>query len=357
MQFPEHKLIPRPAFWARAAEEKKNHPSYPLEMLIFVAVFYLASVIQGVIYSIPEALWLYHNKMGEIQAMAESYLATGQMDLDAVMALTNSLPGWMVAVMLLSFAALILVAIGYCRLVEKRSLHSMGLVKKGWLWEYLAGLGLGFLLFSAVYWLGAALGGWKLETAQLSGAGFGLLALLFAGYLVQGAAEELMVRGYLAGTLASSTPAPFAMLLSSVIFGLLHTGNNGFNSVAFLNIVLVGIFFCLYMIKRGSIWGACAMHSMWNYAQGCIYGLSVSGMQKTDTLYTSAITGYNDLLTGGEFGPEASLCTTVVLLVAIGVVLALKGKDTVPDLKFRRPGVSGGEDDADGDAGDGPKDL
>ena len=92
MQFPEHKLIPRPAFWARAAKEKKNHPSYPLEMLIFVAVFYLASVIQGVIYSIPEALWLYHNKMGEIQAMAESYLATGQMDLDAVMALTNSLP-------------------------------------------------------------------------------------------------------------------------------------------------------------------------------------------------------------------------------------------------------------------------
>ncbi|NLY44516.1 MAG: CPBP family intramembrane metalloprotease, partial [Tissierella sp.] len=87
--------------------------------------------------------------------------------------------------------------------------------------------------------------------------------------------------------------------------------------------VLVGFLFGLYVIDTNDVWGACGLHAAWNFAQGNIYGFSVSGgSSSTDTLMSFVSKG-EDILTGGMFGPEASIFATIVLFIGI-VVLILK---------------------------------
>ena len=127
------------------------------------------------------------------------------------------------------------------------------------------------------------------------------------------------------------------MLVSSLIFSGLHVSNGGFNLLGGLNIFLVGLVLCIYMMKRGSIWGACAIHSMWNFAQGCIFRFPVSGINVGCSVIDVKAEAHRSAITGGEFGPEASICATVVLLAALGIVLALKARDPAPEPKPEAP--------------------
>ena len=65
------------------------------------------------------------------------------------------------------------------------------------------------------------------------------------------------------------------------------------------------------------------MHAAWNFAQGNIYGFNVSGVSSSTGTLMSFTSKGTDILTGGAFGPEASIFATVVLLIGI-IVLVLK---------------------------------
>jgi len=86
---------------------------------------------------------------------------------------------------------------------------------------------------------------------------------------------------------------------------------------------LFGLFASVYALKFNSIWGVCAIHSAWNFVQGNIFGLQVSGMDKMVTIWRFEAIG-NDYITGGDFGPEGGLSVSIVLLIALIVLINLK---------------------------------
>ena len=87
--------------------------------------------------------------------------------------------------------------------------------------------------------------------------------------------------------------------------------NSGVNLLAVFNLILFAVCMCLYVLKTKNLWGACGFHAVWNYAQGNIFGLSVSGHSELPSIFTAEIAGPK-LLTGGSFGPEASVIVTVI---------------------------------------------
>ena len=321
------KLMPRPVFWEDARLQKENKPGLFLELLIFALVFFIANIAQTVLLLPGIMVWLFSVPLDQLVSFE-----TFSVNVDAVYELVENMPSWLMVAMLFSFAGISAISILYCLVIEKRKPATMGLSPRRAVPEYLLGLAIGLVMFSAVFGLSVAFGGYRFTGLVLDRSGVVLLILAFFGFAIQGAAEELLVRGYLATTLGTRAPVWLAVFESSLIFGLLHVSNVGMNFLAFLNVTLCGVFFSCYMIKRNNIWGACAIHAMWNFVQGSVFGLHVSGLNNLPTVFGSEMIGYNKLLTGGDFGPEASLCTTLVLLAALAAVLAIKPRAIAPPL-------------------------
>ncbi|MBS5985003.1 type II CAAX endopeptidase family protein [Clostridium sp.] len=152
------------------------------------------------------------------------------------------------------------------------------------------------------------------------------LVLYLILFILVGFAEELLSRGYIIGAMeASNNNKWFAIMVSAVIFSLMHYGNNGFSLIPFLNIFLVGILFGVMYVKTKSIWLSTGFHITWNFFQGCIYGMPVSGIT-TPKLYEMTFVG-NPILNGGTFGPEGGLIVTmVIILMLVSLVFLIKNK-------------------------------
>lgn len=212
-----------------------------------------------------------------------------------------------------------LISIIYCRFIEARYLSSMGMRKEKAGVHYLQGLAVGIVLMTAIVLLSVAFG---INSISLcSNINFGLIALYFVGFLIQGMSEEFIFRGYLMNTLGSRHHAIIAVGVSAVSFSLAHLTNPGFNFLVFINLSLFGAFASLYMIDFDDIWGVCAIHSIWNFTQGSFYGISVSGTGNTESVFRTTAISSSKLLTGGDFGIEGSIITTVVLILGIMPIL------------------------------------
>ncbi len=205
----------------------------------------------------------------------------------------------------------ILGAILYIKVLEGRSMASMGFVGSGWWRHYLRGFGLGLAMCSVALLLALAMGGLGISEATKPNMTLWLLTLV--GFMVQGMSEEVMLRGYLMVTLTHRMPVWLSVVITSLLFALLHGGNAGLTPLSFVNLVLFGIFAALFMLRYDNIWGIGALHSAWNFCQGNIFGVAVSGSSAGDTLFSfSVLDGAPRWISGGEFGLEGSIVTTVV---------------------------------------------
>lgn len=147
-------------------------------------------------------------------------------------------------------------------------------------------------------------------------AGVGVVLLALIGFAVQASTEEIFTRGYLLQVVFRKWGLVAAVLVQAVVFGVLHGANMHISWVALVNIALVGLMLGLWALAEGGLWGVCAFHAVWNWLQGNVYGVPVSGMDLQATLLrTPPEPGSADLLTGGGFGVEGSLVTTAVLVV------------------------------------------
>ena len=112
-----------------------------------------------------------------------------------------------------------------------------------------------------------------------------------------------------------------AIIANSLIFSIMHIGNAGFGALPFINIFLMGTIFSLLFYISGDIFLPAAAHSFWNFSQGNIYGINVSGIsQSTSTLIKTDLTG-NPLITGGAFGVEGGLVTFIVEFIIVMILL------------------------------------
>jgi uncharacterized protein len=107
-----------------------------------------------------------------------------------------------------------------------------------------------------------------------------------------------------------------AVLLSSMVFGLLHFGNPNASWVSTLNITIAGMVFAYPYIVTKSIAIPVGMHLSWNYFQGAVFGLPVSGNQFDQMLMVVDVTG-PEVFTGGSFGPEAGAAGLLGLMILL----------------------------------------
>ncbi|RMD72733.1 MAG: CPBP family intramembrane metalloprotease, partial [Chloroflexi bacterium] len=138
--------------------------------------------------------------------------------------------------------------------------------------------------------------------------------------LVQGAAEEILTRGWMLPTLAVRYRPWVGVLISSLFFAVMHGLNPNLSFLALLNLFLYGLFAALYALREESLWGICAFHSIWNWAQGNLFGLAVSGQPVSGGMLFNLMETGPDWLTGGAFGPEGGLVTTIVLVISMAII-------------------------------------
>ena len=224
---------------------------------------------------------------------------------------------------LFSFVFILLLFIFWVKFIEKNPLSTLGFIKKNWL-KY---LGLGILLsflqmgvIALVYQLGG-IGSFELNELSLEPILF--ILGLFPFWLLQGGTEEVATRGWLLTRIAARTNLPLAIAISSSLFGILHLGNAGVTFISLLNIVLDGVLAGLLLIYTDSIWLVVAQHGTWNYVQGNLLGFQVSGTGADASIFSFTMGSGPDWLTGGEFGAEGSIITTLVLLVSVVMVYRL----------------------------------
>ncbi|MCI6202537.1 MAG: CPBP family intramembrane metalloprotease [Lachnospiraceae bacterium] len=297
-----------------------------LELLVFVAVFLVASIAQG-FATVPMQLVMLFSDKAYMAAVASGDVAKlTEASMEVTQRLMES-DGYMIG-MLLSDIVMMLIVFLFCRFIQKRKLRTLGFIKKGMLKEYGLGMLLGFAFFSVCVLLGVLFGGLKIEgiSPEFS---IGIFVAYLLGYMVQGMTEEVLCRGYFLGSYARRYPVYAAVLANSLLFASLHLLNSGISVLAFINITLFGIFASIYFIRRGSIWGIGAFHSIWNLVQGNFYGIKVSGTPVGNTLFTTQAIAGKSLWNGGDFGMEGSLICTIVLTCGIIFLYTRKNKDTV----------------------------
>jgi membrane protease YdiL (CAAX protease family) len=199
----------------------------------------------------------------------------------------------------------------YVRLVERRDPTELALT--GALKELGGGVLVGALLFTATISVLALLGSYRASgTNPWSVLIPPLTTALTAGFL-----EEILFRGILFRIVEESLGTWSALLISALLFGLLHLGNpNATLAGAVAIIIEAGILLAAaYMLTR-RLWMAIGIHFAWNFVQGGIFGVAVSG-NPTPGLLQGALTG-PAWLSGGAFGAEASV-VAVVLCLGVGL--------------------------------------
>lgn len=206
----------------------------------------------------------------------------------------------------------------FCRQIEGRRFRTMGFKKEGAVKQYLIGMLSGFTIFSCIVLVSFLMGG--LEWNGYQGGAIGAILIMLFGFLLQGMSEEVIFRGYCMTTILRHHHLYWAIAFNAFFFGIMHAFNNGFTLFALFNLMLYGVMSSLYVLRTDNLWGVCALHGVWNFVQGNFYGLPVSGVDSGDKVFAMSLKGA-DILNGGAFGLEASLATTIVLLIAIAILL------------------------------------
>jgi membrane protease YdiL (CAAX protease family) len=183
------------------------------------------------------------------------------------------------------------------------------------------GIAAGLLLFSTVVGVLWLLGSYHVVGTNPHAKW--LPALLTAG-LGAGITEEIICRGVLYRIVEEGLGSGWALLISALLFGAAHLANPNATPWAALAIAIeAGLLFGLLYHLTRSLALCMGLHAAWNFAQGTIYGIPVSGLD-ADGWLVSQRTG-PDWLSGGAFGAEASvvalalcsLCSLGLLVVAV----------------------------------------
>lgn len=133
--------------------------------------------------------------------------------------------------------------------------------------------------------------------------------------------EELISRGYMLFCLNKAYSAKVAIIITSVIFTLMHGLNlnmgGWFGISAFVNLFVAGWLMADLTIRTKGLGLAIGFHWAWDFFQGPILGFGVSGSSIGKSLLIPTIPSGHPLLTGGAFGLEAAIPTTICLILAV----------------------------------------
>ncbi|GAA0657928.1 hypothetical protein FHT00_002198 [Sphingomonas insulae] len=184
--------------------------------------------------------------------------------------------------------------------------------------ELAAGLAIGAGMFALVFAILRFAGAYTIAAGVWNDWPSDLLDALRTGF-----AEELLLRLIVFRLLMRAVGMWPALTLSALLFGALHLANPHASYVAAVAIVVeAGLMLAAFYLLNGRIWMAVGVHAAWNFVQGPVFGARVSGGTDAGSAFVSApVAGTPDWLSGGAFGPEASLPAVIVGFAVFVVVL------------------------------------
>ncbi|MCC7497120.1 MAG: CPBP family intramembrane metalloprotease [Bryobacterales bacterium] len=222
------------------------------------------------------------------------------------------LAGYFAAAALSTFAAAAVANTIAVRIYERQTLTAIGL---GWTAASRRNLLLGLAAGggAALVVIGFPVMAGTAELYRVPGQSLNWGSLLFVSLLLffGAAGEEMLFRGYGFQVLMDNL-GPFATILPvGVLFGIAHGGNQYFSGMGLANTIGWGIILGTAFYRSGDLWLPIGMHFGWNWVLP-LFGVSLSG-------FTMGVTGIatrwhtTALWSGGAYGPEASILTTLVL--------------------------------------------
>ncbi len=219
----------------------------------------------------------------------------------------------------LFYIAVLLATFLMLKFVDKRRLTSVGFPYHGKIVrEIFLGFLIGAVMIGIVGGVEIAVGAIKLNLRPslnlvLLIRNFAL-SFLFFGYFAMG--EELIFRGYPFQAFLEGMGSIGATILMAAVFGLLHFMNPNASVFSTVNTILAGVWLSIAYLKTRTLYFPFGMHFAWNLVQSFFLSLPVSGLLTNRTIFIPTDFG-PDWLTGGRYGPEAGVGTTVVMVAAI----------------------------------------
>lgn len=212
-------------------------------------------------------------------------------------------------------SAFLLAAYIILRWIDKRPFGTLGLnFSTGWLKELSIGMSMGFGLMTLMFIIFLVSGlidvtAGAMDSTVALGVFKYLILFIFAGTF-----EELLLRGYAFQAFIEGSNIWIPSILLSLVFSILHIFNPNYSAGGAIIIFLAGILFSIIYIKTRSLWMPVGMHFAWNWTQGSLWGMNVSGIDIKDSILVSTPHG-PELLSGGDFGAEGSLITAFFLIL------------------------------------------
>lgn len=232
--------------------------------------------------------------------------------------------------LILAYGAIYLFLWLWLRFIEGRPFSTLGLqTGSGALKKVVRGVAFGVLFFAAVSALMGSMGFLAFEGNEVGGPqgiqAIGGVLFVALGWAVQGSAEEVMFRGWLLQT-ATTHYGPFAgVLISTLVFVVAHMFSPNLDLIALTNLFLSGLFFALYALYEGSLWGVCALHAAMNWAEINVFGFDQSGEEAAGGVLFNLREAGPDFITGGDSPAVTAggLVYSVVVLMGICIILFL----------------------------------
>ncbi len=144
---------------------------------------------------------------------------------------------------------------------------------------------------------------------------FGSLAILLLETILVGWWEELVFRGYLLQNMIDGMGLNTAVIISCLIYGLIHITNPNAGLLSSSIIVLFGFLRIYGYLVTKMLWLSIGMHIGWNFFQGPVFGFAASGHKRATIIEQNPLGP--DWLSGGEFGPEGSVTIIPIIFLAL----------------------------------------
>lgn len=220
------------------------------------------------------------------------------------------------------------IALLYWKVIEKKPLAAMGLSKE--IGTYFIGIVLSIFLLTLSAAIIVASGNIKYQ-GIFGNADVLMIILLTGGFMIQGAAEEMLCRGIVLHALKEKTSFLTAMIVSTILFIIPHwsslfAGEMIYGVIGVINLIFISIIFSFLTICFKSIWAACGLHSFWNAILYSVLGMNLSGNEENATAIFNMQSVGGNIWNGNIYGIEASVATTIVLAFAAALVFVINRK-------------------------------
>jgi membrane protease YdiL (CAAX protease family) len=284
-------------------------------VLLYIIGYFVVGVMLSVIFAMGFGILVGVGAV-EMGPIDQELATVDAMDIEAILQVMEP---YLLPLVIITGIYTILYTWGFARIVDRRGLKDLGLgLRRGWGGDFAKGAVLAILILGVIFAFSLAIGSIRVEgfarpaPDNVNVIGYLIGAVL--AFLSVGVYEELMFRGYVLQRLNDRAGKVASVVVSSIIFALLHGFNPGADVFGIINTIGIGIILCVLYFRTGSLWMPIGFHAAWNFSLGYLYSLPVSGIPLYGILKVVEVDA-ESRLTGGTYGPEAGLFCTIALAI------------------------------------------